>query len=86
MQDVDWNLALARLAFLDGYFKRMKKEVAVKNEKLSEPRQPQEEARRAQLPPAPSQRAAWPAWPVHRRFWHRRVHRPAKPQAAARGE
>ena len=40
MQDVDWNLALARLSFLHGYIRWMRKEINVKNEKLAERAEP----------------------------------------------
>ena len=75
MQDVDWNLALARLSFLSGYVREMRKEINVKNEKLAELREQQRQAPAAEL---------LRPWPARRRFWHRAFHRPerAKPQAA----
>jgi hypothetical protein len=72
MLDVDWNLALARLNFLHGYLRTMRKEVAVKNEKLLP--DAADEARQA---PASEQRQPWPA---RRRFWRRASHRPAPPK------
>jgi hypothetical protein len=78
MLDVDWNLALARLNFMHGYLREMRKEIAMKNEQFLNGAP--DEARRA---PASSQHQPWPA---RRRFWHRAFHRPApapaKPQAA----
>ena len=77
MQDVDWNLALARLSFPHGYIRQMRKEINMKNEKLHA--EPREAARQA-----PSAELLRP-WPARRRFWHRAFHRAAqaKPQAAA---
>jgi hypothetical protein len=75
MLDVDWNLALARLNFMHGYLREMRKEVAVKNEELLS--NAPGEARQA---PAPAPRQPWPA---RRRFWHRAFHRPAHAPAPA---
>ena len=75
MLDVDWNLALARLTFLNSYVREMRKEIVMKNEKLEE-RAREEAARQA------ARQAPVPERPAHRRFWHRAIHRPAKPQAA----
>jgi hypothetical protein len=82
MVNVDWDLALARVLFVQAHVLHMRKEVAMKNEKLfaaaAFPQPPQqEEARQA---PAAEQRQPWPA---HRRFWHRAFHRPAKPRETA---
>ena len=77
MQDVDWNLAIARLVFVQEHIRQMRKEIAVKNEKLAgaaEQPRPREEAR---LAPAAELMRPWPA---RRRFWHRAFHRPAKPK------
>jgi len=78
MQDVDWNLAIARLIFVQGHIRQMRKEIAMKNEKLHA--EQREQARQA---PAAELRRPWPA---RRRFWHRAFHRPpnAKPQATPR--
>ena len=100
MLNVDWNLALARLSFLDGYLRHMQEEVAMKNQTLfdtaHDPRDPREGQSRA-VPARDEQRAA-PRWPAHRRFWHRRAAAnaatpaltapvaPAKPQAAKAAE
>jgi hypothetical protein len=79
MQDVDWNLAIARLIFVQGHIRQMRKEIAMKNEKLAERAEnarPREEKSRQ----APAGELLQP-WPAHRRFWHRAFHRPAKPKA-----
>jgi hypothetical protein len=82
MQDVDWNLALARLNFLHEYIRQMRKEVNMKNEKLAaragQPQPLEPEARQA-----PARELMRP-WPARRRFWHRAFHRPAQPTAPRR--
>jgi hypothetical protein len=77
MQDVDWNLAIARLVFVQEHIRQMRKEIAVKKEKFAgaaEQPRPREEGR---LAPAAELMRPWPA---RRRFWHRAFHRPAKPK------
>ena len=79
MQDVDWNLAIARLIFVQGHIRQMRKEIAMKNEKFAdaadEPSPHADEARQV-----PAARLLRP-WPARRRFWHRAFHRPAQPKA-----
>jgi hypothetical protein len=80
MQDVDWNLAIARLVFLQEHLRQMRKEIAMKNEKFADAaEQPSRHADEARQSPAAKLRLPWPA---HRRFWHRAFHRSARPKPA----
>lgn len=66
MQEIHWDLALARVEFVREYTVKMRKGVAMKNEKT------QASAPTTQVPPRQP-------WPAHRRFWHRNPAPPVKP-------